>query len=77
MLYLLGGDPHINNIPNTLPKPIAAFLRGSTLPGMGAPQDAWALKDEFDELLEALWGERKFHPFTMPNQFKPKEVHNG
>lgn len=28
--------------------------------------DAWTLKDEYDELIEELWGPRKFRPFVMP-----------
>lgn len=30
--------------------------------------DAWTLKDEYDELIEDLWGPRKFRPFVMPIQ---------
>jgi hypothetical protein len=30
------------------------------------PQDAWALLAEFDELLEDLYGPRRFRPFAMP-----------
>jgi hypothetical protein len=35
------------------------------------PQDAWALLAEFDELLEDLYGPRRFRPFAMP------APHNG
>jgi hypothetical protein len=77
MIYLLGGDTDTDSLPHTVPNPIKAFLRGSTLAGLGAPDDAWELKSEFDVLLGSLWGERKFHPFTMPTQYKPEEVHNG
>ena len=41
------------------------FLKGSILPGKRAPQDAWALLQELDDLLHKLWGERTFHPFQM------------
>lgn len=30
--------------------------------------DAWTLKDEYDELIEDLWGPRRFRPFHMPKQ---------
>ncbi len=66
MIYLLGGDPESGWLPASAPQPIQAFLKGCTLPGTRArPQDAWSLKEEFDDLLERLWGERKFHPFYM------------
>jgi serine/threonine protein kinase len=65
MIYLLGGDGENRTLPAFIPTPVQMFLRGSSLPGRRAPQDAWALLQEFDELLERLWGERKFHPFEM------------
>ena len=65
MIWLLGGDPHSKVFPNSVPAPIKAFLKGCILPGSRAPQNAWHLKEEFDELLGRLWGERKFHPFIM------------
>ena len=30
------------------------------------PQDAWQLLAEFDELLEDLYGPRRFRPFALP-----------
>ena len=32
------------------------------------PDDAWRLLAEFDELLERLYGPRRFRPFTMPGR---------
>ncbi len=61
MIDLLGGDIGSPAIPHAMQQ----FLKGSMLPGRRAPQDAWAVKQEFDDLLEALWGERTFHPFRM------------
>ena len=65
MIYLLGGDVERKMIPASIPKPMQMFLKGSILPGTRTPQDAWAVKLEFDDLLDRLWGERKFHPFKM------------
>ena len=65
MLWLLGGDPREKNVPNSVPAPIKAFLKGCILPGKRAPQKAWTLLEEFDELIGKLWGKRKFHPFRM------------
>lgn len=50
------------------PKPLAAFIRGCTLPSeAGRPHDAWRLLAELDELLDRLYGPRTFRPFTMPD----------
>jgi serine/threonine protein kinase len=65
MIYLLGGDAERRTIPDSVPHAMRAFLRGSSLPGKRAPQNAWAVRQDFDDLLQRLWGERKFHPFTM------------
>jgi hypothetical protein len=65
MIYLLGGDVENKIIPGTVPQLMRQFLKGSILPGKRAPQDAWAVKQDFDDLLQRLWGERKFHPFKM------------
>jgi serine/threonine protein kinase len=65
MIHLLGGDAENNTIPDSVPRELRMFLKGSVLPGKRAPQDAWSLLQEFDDLLFRLWGERKFHPFTM------------
>jgi hypothetical protein len=66
MMYALGADPIHPQFPAAVPRPIQAFLKGCTLAAKRSrPQDAWALKEEFDELLHHLWGERKFHPFSM------------
>jgi hypothetical protein len=65
MVDLLGGDPVSGILPVSVPWPIKSFFYGCILPLKRVPQDAWALKEEFDELLERLWGERKFHPFRM------------
>jgi serine/threonine protein kinase len=65
MIYLLGGDVENKIIPGTVPHLIRQFLRGTVLPGRRSPQDAWAVKRDFDDLLKRLWGERKFHPFKM------------
>jgi hypothetical protein len=49
------------------PEPLRRFARGCRYdaPRM-RPQDAWSLLGEFDELLENLYGPRRFRPFAMP-----------
>jgi hypothetical protein len=65
MIHILGGDAERNSIPDSVSREMRMFLKGSILPGKRALQDAWALLQEFDDLLYKLWGERKFHPFQM------------
>jgi hypothetical protein len=49
------------------PVPLRRFARGCRYdkPRM-RPQDAWHLLAEFDELLDDLYGPRRFRPFAMP-----------
>jgi hypothetical protein len=58
LLLRLIGDP---------PVPLRRFARGCRYdkPRM-RPQDAWHLLAEFDELLDDLYGPRRFRPFAMP-----------
>jgi hypothetical protein len=51
---------------NRLPKAMKRFADGCLLdaPRM-RPQDAWALLEEFDELLGKLYGPRTFRPFRI------------
>jgi hypothetical protein len=66
MVYLAGGDPAKGQMPDSVPAPLQRFLRGCLLEGAQMrPGDAWGLLDEFDELLEQLYGPPKFHPLTM------------
>ncbi|WP_241255875.1 lipopolysaccharide kinase InaA family protein [Candidatus Protofrankia californiensis] len=58
MTYLLRDDA---------PRPILRFARGCTLPGQSRrPHDAWRLLGELDELLERLYGPRRFRPLRIP-----------
>ncbi len=67
MIYLLGGEPAKGLIPGGTPKLIRRFLTGCLYSNPRArPQDAWGLLNEFDELIERMWGKRTFHPFAMP-----------
>lgn len=51
-----------------LPRPLAAFARGSSLPAPERrPSDAFALLDELDQALERTFGPPRFHPFRMPH----------
>ncbi len=65
MIDLLGGDPQQHSMPAHVPWQIQNHLQGCALPHQH-PQDARVLLQEFDELLERLWGPRTFHVFSMP-----------
>jgi serine/threonine protein kinase len=59
MEYMLGR--WLDEVP-----PLRAFIKGCALERASMrPQDAWALKDEFDDLLERMWGVRRYRPFSM------------
>ncbi|MGH3242707.1 MAG: molecular chaperone DnaJ [Spirillospora sp.] len=49
------------------PKAMRSFARGCLLTAQNRrPSDAWRLLAEFDELLERLYGPRRFRPFHLP-----------
>lgn len=67
MIDLLGGDPQQRTMPESVPWQIQSYLKGCTLPSPSQrPQDARTLRQDFDELLERLWGPRRFRMFSMP-----------
>lgn len=69
MLYLLGADPLKGTVPESVPRRIQSFFRGTALKGQAQrPQDALRLLDEFTELIESLWGPRTFREFHMPKK---------
>ncbi len=63
MAELVGGDVAADRFPPACDPAVARHLSrvfNSTRP------DAWRLRDEFDQLIEAAWGPRQFRPLTMP-----------
>jgi hypothetical protein len=66
LVYLAGGDPVTNRMPETVPPPMQRFLQTCLLESASMrPDDAWALMEDFDELLYALYGPPKFHELTL------------
>jgi hypothetical protein len=62
MIDLVGGEAiHLRFPPNFPPALVAYFNRCFT----GVP-DAWKLLDDFDRLIETLWGKRQFRVLEMP-----------
>jgi hypothetical protein len=66
MIYLAGGDPVCNWMPDTVPAALQAFIKTCLLPRPSMrPDDAWALYDELDVLLRRLYGPPKFQDLIM------------
>lgn len=69
-VWLFGGDPVTGNMPRTVPLPFRAFFKGCLQTEQRMrPQDAWKLRDEFDEILERIgrpFYPRAFTPFVLP-----------
>lgn len=64
---LLGGHVPTNEVPASVPRPIHDFLRGCLLLAPGSrPDDAWALHEEFDELLLRIVGKPRYRELVMP-----------
>ncbi|MFA5933436.1 MAG: hypothetical protein WCV81_04135 [Microgenomates group bacterium] len=70
MIYLLGGNPQLGELPSDIHPKIKAFFRGCLLPAKQRPKDAWGLLEEFDSMIVDLWGPKKFHVFSMPKNAK-------
>ncbi len=71
LLRLLGGDPVSAELPAGVPKPISALLRGCLLESPWRRAcDAWQVFDDFQEILERLYGPRSWRPFSpaVPDQ---------
>jgi len=63
----MGADPLDEPNHRNLEKPLQRyFTRCVNLKPRERPQDAWKLLNEFDTIIEQLWGPRKFRVFTMP-----------
>jgi hypothetical protein len=66
LVYLAGGDPVANWMPEAVPRPMQRFLSTCLLDkARMRPNDAWAVLEEFDALLHQLYGPPKFHELTL------------
>lgn len=66
LIYLAGGDPVRDRMPESVPAPMQRFLRICLLESARMrPDDAWKLQDEWGELLGRLYGPPRFHELTM------------
>lgn len=66
LVYLAGGDPVTNRMPEAVPMPMRRFLQTCLLESAAMrPDDAWTLMEEFDDLLHTLYGPPTFHELTL------------
>ena len=63
MIKLTGGDASRAEFSPTMEPALAAYFRRCL---SGVNVEAWRLLDDFDRLIETLWGPRKFRVLTMP-----------
>jgi hypothetical protein len=62
MIELLGGNPITGQTPPPVECAIARYFRRC----LQSKQPAWRLLDDFDRLIESLWGPRKFVILDLP-----------
>jgi hypothetical protein len=66
LVYLAGGDPVAGRMPEAVPPPMQRFLKTCLLESASMrPDDAWALLEDFDDLLRGLYGPPTFHELTL------------
>jgi hypothetical protein len=71
MIELLGGDPLEAKFPESVEPGLQRHLqRCAGAASASNNADAWRLLDDFNGLIEALWGPRKFRTFEMPRKGK-------
>ena len=62
MIDLVGGDPIHLTYPRDFPPALIAYFGRCFA---GSP-DAWRLLDDFDRLIETMWGKRQFRVLDLP-----------
>jgi hypothetical protein len=66
LVYLAGGDPVTNWMPDAVPEPMRQFIASCLLESVRMrPDDAWAILEDFAELLQRLYGSPQFHELTL------------
>lgn len=66
LAYVAGGEPgRPITVPDSVPRPIRTWLIACA--DTETPVDPVDVLAKFDELIERLWGRRRWHPFTMPS----------
>lgn len=65
MVALLGGDPSTKQVPNSVPRAIRGLLKACFLGYKHRSQDVWELYQDFQKILTALYGDRKFRKLEI------------
>lgn len=66
MIYVLGGDPATEEFPDGVHPRIQSFIKAFVLKSPWQRiGDAWAVHRNLVELVEELWGQRRFLEFTV------------
>lgn len=66
MIELLGGDPITGQLPSAVEQGLARYFSRCLSRDSTSGITAWNLLDDFDRLIEALWGPRQFIPLSIP-----------
>lgn len=66
MIELLGGDPAMGQLPAGVEPALARYFGRCLSCDSASGLTAWKLLDDFDRLIEALWGQRQFVPLSLP-----------
>ncbi len=66
MIDLVGGDPVQAKFPASVDSSLQRYFKRCVGQGFSSALSAWRLLDDFDSLIDALWGPRKFRTFAMP-----------
>ena len=66
MIYLLGGDVQTNEMPDSVELRVQSFLQWMAHESpLQRPQDAWELHPQLIQMIEELWGKRRFLHLSM------------
>jgi len=66
MIELLGGNPLETTVPSTIEPGLTRHFERC----LGGTADAWKMLEDFDRLIEAMWGRRRFRELPMPQKRK-------
>jgi hypothetical protein len=73
MIAAMGGDPVSGTLPVSVPRGMRSYFRACTLKyASQRPGDARRLTESFDDLIEKLWGPRRFREFVLPTNARKR-----
>jgi serine/threonine protein kinase len=70
MIFLMGGDPLAGTLPAGVDPALERYYSRCMNAGPNARPDPWRLLDDFDKLIAALWGRRRFVPLPLPPKLR-------